>query len=466
MNLKDESGLSKLQNIVASMLIGLSILTMLILGKIFNRTLNATSNKFDAVFMINGIKELLSSKKICSENLSGLEVGVDNSLTGLTNQYGKKKYLTSKFYNNNTLRIRKMNFGLGEKVELAGRNYVSLQFVVTMEKLENKKVLKGSEYTIPLNLKLRDIGGGKKEVVSCITSSSEENSLWKSTSKGITFNEGKVGIGVGKQTVKGKLQIHDNDGVSVYVTGKGEKTSKAELWFSSSLGQESQYVGIGQRLDGSLRMSARGNLLTPDFFINNLGKVGVGVKKVDDFSQVTMKGPIMLQTNTLSIKEGNLENPKSWAHKIEGDVYSLVEMTEGKMKKIMSFNTKSSTASIHLKRLSLKGKILKASDENLKEDIFEIESPLKIIEKMRGVFYKYKDSNEQHIGVLAQEMEKVLPEIVYTQEGSKSVAYEEIIPVLIEGIKDLKKQNELLLNLVCQSKTANNSGLCNKRDIR
>ena len=50
-----------------------------------------------------------------------------------------------------------------------------------------------------------------------------------------------------------------------------------------------------------------------------------------------------------------------------------------------------------------------------------------------------------HIGIIAQEVEEVLPELVYTDEnGYKSVSYEKLTPVLIEAVKALKSENEEL----------------------
>ena len=55
---------------------------------------------------------------------------------------------------------------------------------------------------------------------------------------------------------------------------------------------------------------------------------------------------------------------------------------------------------------------------------------------------RFVHANEGHdIGVIAQEVEKVLPEIVETREnGFKAVKYEKIVPLLIEAIKELKEE--------------------------
>ena len=78
------------------------------------------------------------------------------------------------------------------------------------------------------------------------------------------------------------------------------------------------------------------------------------------------------------------------------------------------------------------------SDERLKENIRTIENGLDKVEQLRGVTYT-RDEKES-IGVIAQEVEKILPEIVLTADdemGTKSVDYGRLTAVLIEAVKDL-----------------------------
>ena len=78
------------------------------------------------------------------------------------------------------------------------------------------------------------------------------------------------------------------------------------------------------------------------------------------------------------------------------------------------------------------------SDERLKSNIETIESGLDKVEKLRGVTYTRDEKD--NIGVIAQEVEKVLPEIVLTADdmmGTKSVDYSRITAVLIEAVKEL-----------------------------
>src|SRR5205085_6359799 len=80
-----------------------------------------------------------------------------------------------------------------------------------------------------------------------------------------------------------------------------------------------------------------------------------------------------------------------------------------------------------------------------------LDNSLDAILNLRGVAYDWnrdawKDKNfpeGRQIGFIAQEIEKVLPELVYTDaQGYKSVAYSNVVPVLVEAVKTLKKNHD------------------------
>jgi hypothetical protein len=87
------------------------------------------------------------------------------------------------------------------------------------------------------------------------------------------------------------------------------------------------------------------------------------------------------------------------------------------------------------------GDVIMFSDERKKTNIDVIPNALEKVLQLRGVtFDKIDDGSRRHTGIIAQEVEKVLPEVVYTAEdGTKSVAYGNMIGLLIEAIKELAK---------------------------
>ena len=99
-----------------------------------------------------------------------------------------------------------------------------------------------------------------------------------------------------------------------------------------------------------------------------------------------------------------------------------------------------------------------SSDKSLKENIKNIENPLEKVSQINGVtfdwtedYIKQNGGEDQYfvrkndVGVIAQEIEKVLPQVVATREdGIKAVKYDRIVALLIESVKELKKEIEEL----------------------
>jgi len=92
------------------------------------------------------------------------------------------------------------------------------------------------------------------------------------------------------------------------------------------------------------------------------------------------------------------------------------------------------------------------SDRRLKTDIEPITNALPKVMQMQGVYYKRNDveNPKEQIGVIAQDMEAILPEVVLTADDdmqTKSVDYGKLCAILIESIKELKTElNELKKN--------------------
>ncbi|MGB2203658.1 MAG: tail fiber domain-containing protein, partial [Pseudooceanicola atlanticus] len=98
--------------------------------------------------------------------------------------------------------------------------------------------------------------------------------------------------------------------------------------------------------------------------------------------------------------------------------------------------------------ITAQGDVTAYSDESLKENIETIDAPLEKLKGMRGVTYNRIDMNgREQVGVIAQEVEAVLPQVVHTDEhGTKHVAYGNMVALLIEAVKDLQSQVEEMKN--------------------
>lgn len=121
--------------------------------------------------------------------------------------------------------------------------------------------------------------------------------------------------------------------------------------------------------------------------------------------------------------------------------------------------------------------LIQTSDVRRKKEIIQLEDTLGKLSKLRGVSYKWKDpvhnqrlkataseeesdsqeffpkDNKKHFGLIAQEVEAVYPEMVYTdEEGIKGIAYSQMIGPIIEAVKELKSENEKLKEQLLQLK--------------
>jgi|TARA_R100000030_G_scaffold75294_1_gene58411 hypothetical protein len=95
-----------------------------------------------------------------------------------------------------------------------------------------------------------------------------------------------------------------------------------------------------------------------------------------------------------------------------------------------------------------------SSDARLKENVEPIDNALEKINKISGYTYNWKDHfilqkggednyfmKKKDVGVMAHEVEEVLPEVVAERKtGIKAVRYEKIVPLLIEAVKELSKK--------------------------
>jgi len=101
-----------------------------------------------------------------------------------------------------------------------------------------------------------------------------------------------------------------------------------------------------------------------------------------------------------------------------------------------------------------------ASDRRYKNTIANLANSLSIIGQLRGTSYLLNNqevSTDEQFGFIAQEVEKVLPNLVMTDhEGYKAVNYVGLIPVLTEGIKDQQKviNEQVAINNIQEQKLA------------
>ncbi len=82
----------------------------------------------------------------------------------------------------------------------------------------------------------------------------------------------------------------------------------------------------------------------------------------------------------------------------------------------------------------------------MKDNIIELEDGLSIIDNINSYSFNFKGSDRLVYGVIAQEIEKILPHLVTEKDGIKRVDYMQFTPILIKSVKELKEDNKNLNN--------------------
>ena len=95
--------------------------------------------------------------------------------------------------------------------------------------------------------------------------------------------------------------------------------------------------------------------------------------------------------------------------------------------------------------ITVTGDVNSTSDITMKSNVETLQDVVSLVKQLNGVKFTWKDSNQASIGVIAQELETVLPELVQTNsEGLKTVTYNGLIGVLIEAIKEQQTEIDLI----------------------
>lgn len=195
-----------------------------------------------------------------------------------------------------------------------------------------------------------------------------------------------------------------------------------------------------------------GGSLTEKVWINSAGNVGVGGSTPNGKLEVTSgnsDGIVFFQQgdNTNSIQsyiDGQWSNRTTYAGGccnsllIQPDVGNLGVRTNAPGVAFQVGNAADgTTASANAWNIN--------SDVRWKKDISSITNGLELATALQGVNYTWKGNNKKDFGFIAQEVEKVLPLAVHNDDkGYKAVDYARITSVLVEAIKELKKQNDEL----------------------
>jgi hypothetical protein len=161
-------------------------------------------------------------------------------------------------------------------------------------------------------------------------------------------------------------------------------------------------------------------------FTSGLLHTGSAVQLDADDVTIEISGTNKVRVKDASISSSKIIDSNVTTNKIADDA-----ITGGKLANDIAITT---TAAITANSFTA------SSDRRLKENIEAIDEPLDKVLAMEGVTYNFKtNKGTRRSGVIAQDLEVICPELVQADEkGMRSVNYIDLIPYLIEAIKELK----------------------------
>jgi hypothetical protein len=192
---------------------------------------------------------------------------------------------------------------------------------------------------------------------------------------------------------------------SVGIGSTGSINTSGIITASAFFGNGSGLTGVGIGSTGSINTS--GIITASAFFGDGSGLTGAGSTVFNDTTTNQEFFPLFTSTTTGTITASGISTSK------------------------LTYNPSTGTLTVV--------DINSTSDINLKENIKTVENSLEITEQLRGVSFDWKETGKGSYGVIAQELEEILPDLVKNGEV-KSVNYNGLIGVLIEAVKELSEE--------------------------
>ena len=249
-----------------------------------------------------------------------------------------------------------------------------------------------------------------------VLTSNGTTATWAASSGGVTSLTAGTGISLSGST--GAVTV-TNSGVTSAVAGTGVSVSGATGAVTFSIGQS---VATSASPSFAAITASTGTTTTAASFTT----ASVGTNGTVALTDTGTNGTIIKMVGNGATTPNKFLNVLSGVFRIVNSAYSVA---------IMTLDDSGN--------LTAAANVTAYSDARLKKNVSTISNALDLVGKMRGVRYTRVDSEVKGIGVIAQEMREVLPEVVMDGENL-SVAYGNIVGVLIEAIKELRAEvNEL-----------------------
>lgn len=246
-------------------------------------------------------------------------------------------------------------------------------------------------------------GGGGNYIVSATTSVSTSNAnggtIKMATGSGLVMTISGSNVGIGTSNPLGKMDIYDASNTAAYWVRGGAVQS----YFFSSPGGGLAAVGTASNHPFAIYVSGTEQMRV-------LGNGNVGIRTANPTSTLVVNGTVSLP--------------------------ALPNYSTGYY------------VCIYQNALNY-GASCSASDIRLKKNIEPLADSLDKITKLRGVSFDWKDPGQRgrgrNIGLIAQEVEKVFPEVVgNNSDGFKSLQYDKLVAPLVESVKELDGRTKQL----------------------
>jgi hypothetical protein len=237
-----------------------------------------------------------------------------------------------------------------------------------------------------------------------------------------------VGININNNTISGPTNL------TIDPAGVGDDTGsvriKGDLYVDGT-----QFVVNSSTIELADFQIGIGTTATSDLLLNG---AGIGIGSIGNRKTFTW------DNSNLALKSSeNLNLASNKTYKINGtDVLSsstLGTYVTGSSLTSVGTLTNLNVGNVYSSGIVTATDFNSASDINLKENIQKINNPIDKIAKINGVRFDWKSDNKPSMGVIAQNIEEVLPELV-SGDDSKTVNYNGIIGLLIECVKTQQEQ--------------------------
>ena len=241
----------------------------------------------------------------------------------------------------------------------------------------------------------------------------------------------------------GNNSFNSTENITIAADKKLRFQSKFEIFNSSGIGHtaadfdstanysQNDYVKNGNKIyQAQASISAGGTAPThANATVSNWLFVRIDDGELGQYIKDSSTGPLKLLSDQVIIKNTN-DNKTSASFTTNGPVFLYNN-------NVLKLETTGNG-------ITVTGTVTESSDVALKENIQPLSNVLEKVKQLTGYKYNFKNTNNNSMGVIAQDVEKVFPELVHGEEGEKSLQYSGLIGALIESIKELSAKVAVL----------------------